>query len=91
MDGIGSMKTHAAAFAMRLDGHAHVFKQAPHGRDIAQAGHVRELDGLIGQQGGTHLGQGGILGPGNVDGAMQGAAAPDQEFVHTRRFLCWFY
>ena len=81
-DRLGGVKAHAAALAVRLGLHAHVVEQLAHGAHVLQARHVGQLDRLVGQQRGAHLGQRGVLGAGDGDFAAQGAATADQEFVH---------
>ncbi len=65
-----------------LSDHAHIAQQLERGGDVLQARHVMQRDGLVGQQRGAQLGQGGVLGTGNIDVALQATAAADSEFVH---------
>jgi hypothetical protein len=67
---------------MGLGFHAHVVQQAAHGGHVLQAGHVGQCDRLGGQQGRAQLRQGGILGAGDQDLAVQLATPANDEFVH---------
>ena len=69
-------------FAVGFGVHAHVVEQAPHGAHVVQARHVGQQHRLVGQQGGAHLGQRGVLGAGDGQLALQRPPAADQEFVH---------
>ena len=81
-DRVGGVQRYAAALPMGLGFHAHVVQQAAHGGHVLQAGHVGQCDRLGGQQGRAQLGQGGILGAGNQDLAVQLATPANDEFVH---------
>ena len=68
----------AHALLVPLRGHAHVADERDHGRDVLQARHIFENDGLVGEQGGAQLRQRGVLGAGNPDLAVELAAPADQ-------------
>ena len=79
---IGGGKAHAAALAVGFGGHAHVVEQAAHGGHVVQARHVHQVHRLRGEQGGTHLRQGGVFGARDQDFALQALPTTDEEFVH---------
>ncbi len=60
----------------------HMAEELLHGEEVAHPGEVRQVDGLGGQQGSGHGGQGGVLGPADLDAAPQRYAAFNQETVH---------
>ncbi|CAG4927213.1 unnamed protein product, partial [Acidocella sp. C78] len=65
-----------------LDGDAMLRQQLRHGRDVGERRHVLKLQPLIGQQTGDHDLQRRVLGAGNVDDALQRAAAADADSIH---------
>ena len=82
VDRVGGLEAHAATLAVGLDLDTHVFQQAAHGGDVAQARHIVQAHRFAGQQRGTHFGQCGVLGAGDGNRPVEGLAATDQEFVH---------
>jgi hypothetical protein len=79
---IGRPKTHATALAVRLRLNAHIVQQQAHGGHIAQTRHVGQRHRFGGEQGGTQLGQGRVLGAGYGHFAIEGATTGDAQFVH---------
>ena len=65
-----------------LGRHAHVADQLEHGRDVLQARHIGQRDGLGAQQSGAQLGQGRIFGTRHIERALQAVAAANFQFVH---------
>ncbi len=61
---------------------AHAGEQAARGFDVAHLGNVFQHDRLVGEQGGGHGGQGGILGAADAHRPEQGIAAANDEFIH---------
>ena len=51
-------------------------------RDVGEARHVVEGQRLVGQEARDHQRQGGVLGAGNRDGAVQPGAADDANAIH---------
>lgn len=52
------------------------------GGHVVQARHVHQVHRLRGEQGGTHLRQGGVFGARDQDFALQALPTTDEEFVH---------
>ena len=57
-------------------------------RDVGEARDVVEGQRLVGEQAGDHQRQGGVLGAGNRDRAVQAVAADDADAVHEGRPRC---
>jgi hypothetical protein len=77
----GRLQLHDAADA-DVGLHAHGREHAPHRADVAHLGHVAEDDGLVGQDRGAHVRQGGVLRPRDADRALQGLATDDADLFH---------
>jgi hypothetical protein len=75
------------ASVAEFDVGSHGGEQVACGLDVADLRDVFEDDGLIGEQGGGHAGQGGIFGSADADGAEQRLSAADDEFVHKSEFI----
>ena len=65
-----------------LGGRAHAAQQLQRGGHVLQLRHVGQRHRISRQQRGAQLGQRSVLGAGNGDLALEGAAAADEEFVH---------
>ena len=72
----------AAVVADRIDGDAVLGQQQAHGLDVGKPRHVAEHQALVGQQGGGHQRQGGVLGAADDDLAGERPAAADADAVH---------
>ncbi len=70
------------AAVTELDLGAHAGEQAARGFDVAHLGNIFQHDRLVGEQGGGHGGQSGVLGAADAHRAEQGIAAANDEFVH---------
>jgi hypothetical protein len=64
---------------------AHGGEQAALGLDVADLGDVLEDDLVLGEDGGSHAGQGGVLCAGDFDGADQRIASAYDELVHSNQ------
>ena len=53
--------------------------------DVGESRDVVEGEGLVGEEGRDHERQGGVLGAGNLDRAVQPIAAGDADSIHARR------
>ena len=90
VDDIGGMKGHALAYApvfaapaaMHGDIDAVIFKDALELLDVGQARHVLQHQRLIAQQRSNHQRQGGVLGAGNGDFAIEFVATDQTDTVH---------
>ena len=83
LDGAQGARPHLDGAAdAELDLGAERLEHAAHGADVAHLGDVREHHGLVGQQGGAQVRQGGVLGAGDADRAFEGPAADDADAVH---------
>ena len=60
----------------------HATEQLDQGSHILQVRQVAHGDRLVGQQGGSQNRQGGVLGAGNSNFAVQTATARDDQFIH---------
>src|SRR5450755_4070638 len=65
-----------------FDFRSHGSKQVALGDDVTNLGNVFENDRFIGEQSGSHGGEGGILGATDPNRAHQRITAADYEFVH---------
>ena len=72
------------AAVAELDFGAHGCKQLALGLDVADLGNVFEGDFVFGEDGRGHAGQGGIFCARDADGADEGIAAADDEFIHKK-------
>ncbi len=70
------------ASVTQLDLGAHAGQQLALGFNVAHLGNIFQDDGLIGQQGGGHGGQGGVFGAANAHRPQQRSGAPNYEFIH---------
>ena len=70
------------ASVAEFDFGAHGGEQVARGLNVAHLRNVFEDDGLVGEQGGGHAGQRGILCAADVNGAEQRLSAADYELVH---------
>ena len=61
---------------------AHGGEQVAGGLDVPHLRDVFEDDGFVGEQGGSHAGQRGVFCAADADGAEEGFAAADDEFIH---------
>ena len=61
---------------------AHGGQQLARSLDVAHLRNVFENDRLVGEQGGGHAGEGGVFRSADADGAEQGRATADYEFIH---------
>ena len=58
------------------------FEDLDHEPGVAQVGHAADDAGLLGEQGGRHDGQRGVLAAADGDFAVEGHAAFDEKTVH---------
>ena len=70
------------ASVAEFDFGAHGSQQVARGLDVAHLRNVFEDDGLIGEQGGGHAGERGILGAADADRAEQRLSAANDKLVH---------
>ena len=71
------------AAVAELDLGAHALEQLALGLDVVDLGDVLEDDLVLGEDGGGHAGESGVLGSGDFDGAEKGVAAAYYELVHS--------
>ena len=79
---LARVQHHVTRF-IALGAHAHVANQLDHGRDVLQTRHVGQRHRVCRQQGGTQLGQRGVLRARNGHVAVQRTTAANQQFIHT--------
>ncbi len=84
---IGAMERSAVlgASIAEFDFGPHGGEQVARGLNVAHLRNIFEDDRLVGEQGGSHAGEGGILGAADANGAEQRVATADDEFVHSER------
>ena len=75
------------ASVAQFDFRAHGGEQFARGLDVAHLRNVFEDDRLVGEQGGGHGRQRGVLGAADADGPQQRIAAANYEFVHSEMVL----
>jgi hypothetical protein len=70
------------AAVSELDLGAHGGEQAALGFDVADLGDVFQDDLALGEDGGGHAGERGVLCSGDLDGAQEGVSAANDKLVH---------
>jgi len=71
-----------SAAVTEFDLGAHAGEELALGLDVADLRDVFEDDLVFGEDGGSHAGEGGVLGSGDFDGAEKGIAATYYKLVH---------
>ncbi len=77
------------AAVAKIDLGAHGGEQAALGLDVADLGDVLQDDLVLGEDGGGHAGQSGVLCAGDFDGAEEGIASANDELVHGDSLREW--
>ena len=70
------------AAVAKIDLGTHGGEQAALGLDVADLGNVLQDDLVLGEDGGGHAGQSGVLCAGDFDGAEEGIASANDELIH---------
>ena len=77
------------AAVAEIDLGAHGGEQAALGLDVADLGDVLQDDLVLGEDGGGHAGEGGVLCAGDFDGAEEGIASANDKLVHGDSLREW--
>ena len=82
MQGLALIFAIAGPLSGRHDIDAVIAENALQLSDVGEPRHVVQDQRFVGQKRRDHQGQCGILGPGNLDGAVEGVAADDANAIH---------